>query len=397
MDKNRNIRLLYIIAFCQSLVFYGSIATIYRETKGIGLSQIFIIESISIVLTIIFEVPWGTFADKYGYKKTLLTANFILLVSKIIFWKASNFEMFLIERIFLALAISGLSGCDSAMLYSSIDNKEKSEKIFSKYCFYGSIGFFFASILSGFMLKISMEITTISTVISHSIAFIATIFLKEVNNNKEEKVSIIETFKEVCKDKGIIIFIISYGLIEEIVQIITVFLNQKQYLKSGIGIEYFGAILTIMTLLKLIAGKSYSISRKLGQKRVLLIFLSIIILSIGILIIVDKPILSVILIGIISLGSAIISPIIMDIKNKSITRGNRATILSIYSMIASITTIFLNPIIGEVAEKSLELSLLVCTIIGILALIIIIILLGGQSNENNSNIWNRKKEEVYNI
>ena len=130
MNKKTNVYLMFAIVFLQGFIFYGPIATMYRQARGISMYDIFIIESISWILMIIFEIPWGWFADKFGYKKTIIISNLIFFVSKIIFFKAYSFEMFLLERVFLAIALSGLSGCDIALIYSSIDEK-KSEKILS--------------------------------------------------------------------------------------------------------------------------------------------------------------------------------------------------------------------------------------------------------------------------
>lgn len=59
---------------------------------------------------------------------------------------------------------------------------------------------------------------------------------------------------------------------------------------------------------------------------------------------------------------SMISPIVLDIKNKSISN-NRATILSVYSMIGSLFSAFINIIIGFCADIYLKYAFLVCFII----------------------------------
>ena len=76
-DKRLNIRLMYLIVFLQGFVFYGPVSTIYRLERGISMYQIFYIESIFLVLMIALEIPWGFFADSFGYKKTLLISNIV--------------------------------------------------------------------------------------------------------------------------------------------------------------------------------------------------------------------------------------------------------------------------------------------------------------------------------
>ena len=72
MNIKKNIYLMYAIALLQGMVFYGSIATLYRQASGITIFQITLIESISYILCILFELPWGIVADKIGYKKTMI-------------------------------------------------------------------------------------------------------------------------------------------------------------------------------------------------------------------------------------------------------------------------------------------------------------------------------------
>jgi len=57
MKNNRNIRLMYAIALLQGMVFYGPIATLYRQAAGVSVFQITLIESISLALALALEVP----------------------------------------------------------------------------------------------------------------------------------------------------------------------------------------------------------------------------------------------------------------------------------------------------------------------------------------------------
>ena len=68
----RNLRLLYAIALLQGMVFYGPIATLYREAAGVGVFEITLIESLSLALCVALEMPWGVVADKIGYRRTMI-------------------------------------------------------------------------------------------------------------------------------------------------------------------------------------------------------------------------------------------------------------------------------------------------------------------------------------
>lgn len=363
---------MYLIIFLQSLVFYGAISTIYRQEKGLSMSQIFIIESIYFIVVIALEVPWGYIADKIGYKKTLIISNFIYFLSKIVFYKACSLTGFLIERIFLAIALSGLSGCDSAYLYNSISDKSLSDKVFSKYNFYSILGFLVASITSSLIVQFSINSTVVLTIISYGIAFILSLFLDEVSTSRDS-VSIKKNFKEVFNNKKMFIFIISITLISEVVQSITVYLNQNKYINCGINIKYFGVILAFSQIICLITGKAYSLKNFIGEKKYIITLYIVILISSFTLVKTKVAIISIISVLMISASDALLTPIVMDIENKSITTGDRATVLSIYSVIGSIFSAIVNPIVGISADYSLIMSFVICIIMVSVALVLMII------------------------
>lgn len=119
----KNLYVMYAIALLQGMVFYGPIATLYRQAQGVTVFQITLIEGISLGLAILLEIPWGIAADKIGYRKTIIFCSGLYFVSKIVFWKATGFGGFLAERILLSVVEAGFSGVDTSILYLSCQGK----------------------------------------------------------------------------------------------------------------------------------------------------------------------------------------------------------------------------------------------------------------------------------
>ena len=86
MKPKRNVWLMYAIALLQGMVFYGPIATLYRQSAGITIFEITMIESISLALSLLLELPWGIIADRIGYKKTMLFCCILYFLSKIVYF-----------------------------------------------------------------------------------------------------------------------------------------------------------------------------------------------------------------------------------------------------------------------------------------------------------------------
>ncbi|MGL5316592.1 MAG: hypothetical protein ACRC92_25265, partial [Peptostreptococcaceae bacterium] len=80
---NKNLYIMYLIAFFQGLIFYGPISLLFRIERGLTISEFFFLEFILLITTVIAEVPWGYFADKYGYKLTLIISYLIFFIGRL--------------------------------------------------------------------------------------------------------------------------------------------------------------------------------------------------------------------------------------------------------------------------------------------------------------------------
>ncbi|WMJ22055.1 MFS transporter [Paludicola sp. MB14-C6] len=363
------------------MVFYAPVATLYRKSQGITVFQIAIIECIYMVLILFLEFPWGVIADKIGYKNTILISNSIYFLSKIIFWQANSFSMFIFERILLAFALSGQSGCDSAFLYESIDQK-KANKVFGIWQSMGTLGILIASLSFTFLSNINYKSLGLLTVIAYSMALFLSLFLKEPTkkkDNKKEKLSIKEAVNSFFNlPQQFFLFLIGSALLVESNQTITVFLSQLQYTESGISVSNMGYLYILLTISEFASLFSHRLVTKLGQNKtgnMLFLFGTI---ACFILSLFHNAILSVLGILLLRIATSLFFPISMEIQNQQISK-NRATILSIYSIAMNIVSLIPNLLFGISADYSIRISMLLGCIFCFTGFICF-------------NIWLRKKQ-----
>lgn len=374
MNK-RNIYLMYTISFLQGMVFYGSIATLYRQSNGVSILQITIIESICLILCLILEIPWGIIADRIGYKKTIVICSTLYLISKIIFWKATNFSDFLLERILLSIVVSGLSGVDTSILYLSC-SKEKSHSIFSIYDSLGQSGLFLSSIIFILFIGNNYKLSAFLTVVSYAIAFVLSLFIVEVKDNK--KISQTITTKEfynillhIIKNKYTLLFIISVALFNETHQTITVFLNQLQYTKSGMSNQAIGFIFILANMINMLSVFSAKATKLIGKTNLIKICYISVIITCIILSFTSNAIISILGILIIKLVYALFCPLQINLQNALVKSHNRATTLSIFSMIMSCIGAGTNIAFGAMAQKNISLSFMCGCVFCLIGLILI--------------------------
>ncbi|NOW04820.1 MFS transporter [Clostridium beijerinckii] len=302
-------------------------------------------------------------------KTPYLLLFFLNFISKIIFYKANTFILFLIERIVLAISVSGVSGCDSALLYSSV-GEEKSEKAFAFYSSCSTFGFLIATLLSTFTISISMDFTVWITIFPYGIAVLLSLFLKNIpfENENKKRESIVNVLKTSIKGRKIIYFLISMALISEVSHSIMVFLNQLQYRRSGIDIKYYGIILMIVQIASMVSSQTHKITSKFGKFKTFIFIICSVAISSIVLASTTNSIVSILLIILIGIANSISIPISLDIQNKSITIANRATVLSVYAMIIDVISATVNLAIGKASSVSIQTSFILCGVIAIIAL-----------------------------
>ena len=355
----RNIYIMYLISLFQGMVFYAPVATLYRQAQGVTVLQITLIESISLVLCMVMELPWGIIADKIGYKRTMILCNGVYFISKIVFWRASGFGGFLAERIMLSVVCAGLSGVDASILYLSCEEGE-SQKVFSIYDGLGTVGLLITSVVYSAFIGDNYRLSGFLTVISYGVAMLISFPLKEVKRTGEEKDSITEFvhfFKHTFKNKQLFLFLLGIALFNEAHQTITVFLSQLQYVRAGISNSMMGVIYGIITVVALSSFFSDKMTKKMGDGRMMRSCFLAAAVSCILLAFTNQAIPTVIGVILLRLGFSLAQPLQTELQNRQVTTENRATALSVNSVFMDSVGIGTNVVFGALAEYSLPIAL----------------------------------------
>lgn len=351
----RNLILLYAITFLQGMVFYAPVAVLYRQAAGVTVLQMTIIESISLLLSVALEIPWGIAAEKIGYRNTMIFCCLLYFVSKIIFWQAVDFGGFLLERILLSVVCAGLSGCDTALLYRSCKGVD-SQKVFGLYSSLGLAGLMVSALVYSLFVGDNFRLAGLLTVFSYGAAALLALSLKEVGEPDErtpEPVSAGRVVLSVVKNKNLILFLLAAMLLEQTHQAVTVIVNQLQYQRSGIAASWFGIILAGMNLLGLLGVFSKRYTARLGEKRAGGSLLLLTALSCVVLALTENPVLSVAGVALVHLAFSLFVPLQTELQNRRVVTSARATELSVQSAFLNGTGAAVSVVFGRAAESSL--------------------------------------------
>ncbi|MFN8578306.1 MAG: MFS transporter [Candidatus Sericytochromatia bacterium] len=251
-----NINKLYIFTFFHSLIFAYVIERLFGLERGLNIQEMVYIEILYAFVVLVFEVPTGIFADKYGYKISIVISSVLYFFEMIILSNAYNFYTFSIATTLVAIAGALASGSMNALLYNSLksENLENDfEKIIGRQNIFGVISASIAGLTGSYIAdKYGFTMNYYLSIISYFICLIVSFSLVEpkINDNEfkdeeDEKFdfkNIISFFNENSEVKLLGFYNIIFGAlivyIEEYYQIYLKEINFPVYL--------FGFVLLII-------------------------------------------------------------------------------------------------------------------------------------------------------
>lgn len=372
MPKSRNVFLLYAMALLQGMVFYGPIATLYRQAAGVGLGQIALIEGISLALSVALELPWGMAAERLGYRRTMVLCSLLYFVSKLIFWRASGFWGFLLERVLLGVIVAGLSGVDVGLLYLSC-REEEAHRVFGTYNNMTILGLLAATGAYTLWIRENYRLAGLLTAASYGAAALLSLGLQEVrapdtHRGRETLREFQRTLKETLGEKKLLLFLLGAALLGATHQMVTVFYSQPQYQRTGMSAAGFGLAYALVTLCGLLGGLSAGLTERLGERRTLVLLTLIPALACLALALTGSMLLSVLAVGAIRVSFNLFQPLQAVIQNRAVRTEDRATALSVHAVLLDGVTISATLLFGRLSEASLSSAFLLGALLCLAAL-----------------------------
>ena len=357
MKAQRNIRIMYAIAFLQGMVFYAPVASLYRQARGMSLGQIALLESVSFIIQLAMELPWGIVADRIGYKKTMVAGCGIFALSKLVFWRANRFWDFFWERFLLSAAIAALSGVDESILYLSCGD-EDSQKVFGRWGAFSTAGLLVSAGTFSLFMAEDYALSALATLIAYALAALLALGLREVRPPEKERREPVRAFFRLLRstllDRRFLLLIVCWALYGQALSSVCTWLSQNQYLRCGMDSAAMGFVYILVSVISMASAFSQPVTDRLGRSRAVLGALALAGLACATLVFTRSAVLSAACILALEGSYALVGPLASQVWNRQVTGADRATQLSIYAVLDEAVSAGGSLVIGYTADVSLD-------------------------------------------
>ena len=365
---HRNVRLLQAHTLCFNAIFILPVLIpYYKEVIGLGFQEFLIGEAVFSAVVIFMEVPTGWLSDVWGRKKTLIASSVVSISGWVILWQANSFAMTVLAQGTLGIAISLLSGTNSALLYDSL-LEEGSEHDYRRLeGFRHGLGLYTvggAALLGGFLYDWDPQIPIMMTLSFNILALCFALGTIEPSRHREEAhpnpfVDMAKTIQYAVHGHVEIAGIILLSAVLFAGTKVLLWIQQPYYILLNLPLGWFGILTAFGFLLGGLAGHyGHLLKGGHGDRNLLIFLLSF--LTGACLVSGLWPGwygIPLILSGSLVWGFGF--PRVQDAINKRVASTRRATILSAASLMMHVTSIPLFVLIGRVSESSgIAMSLL---------------------------------------
>jgi MFS family permease len=123
-----NLPLLNAFAFLKMALFPMAIITLFwKDQIGLTLTDILLLQAIFSAATVIMEYPSGYLSDRLGYRYSLLLASLLGISGWTTYTLAGSFTTVLLAEIQLGVSYAFISGADSALLFETLRGQGREE------------------------------------------------------------------------------------------------------------------------------------------------------------------------------------------------------------------------------------------------------------------------------
>jgi MFS family permease len=125
-----------------------------HQRAGFGLTEIMLLQAVFGLVMLVFEFPSGYLADRIGYRRSLIIACGLWVIAWPIYGESTTWVGVVIAESLLAIGLSLVSGCDTALLYESLlagDREQDYARWSGRLMFCGQVAAGVAALIAGWL------------------------------------------------------------------------------------------------------------------------------------------------------------------------------------------------------------------------------------------------------
>lgn len=251
-----NIYLMYMMRLLRSFLFSLAVTFLLFQSKWLGTTELFIIQSVFAISIVLFEIPTGFISDKYSRKISMIIWLALSAIWFFVYYASSGFWWFLFAEFVIAIWCCCISGTDTAIIYDSMKaewREDEYKTVSGRYSLISSVSEWIWAIAWWFIWLYGLQIPFLMDGVFIVFAMIIALFLKEpprdkLSHTEWSRKQIWDILKYIYNHKKLLRLMIFSGILWTIT-ISMVRFTQPFMTYIKLPQQYFGVFLAITNIL----------------------------------------------------------------------------------------------------------------------------------------------------
>ena len=347
----RNVKIFIYYKFFQNMIIIGPVLVLFLLWKGLDYTQMMLLQSISAISVIIFEVPTGVVSDKITRHLSLFLGCLFTAIGLIVYILGKSFFVFAIAEIIFGLGLTFTSGSDTSILYESLTalgRKKDYQSIMGKAMSAMFIGQGLGAIVSSLLYKIHPLIPFIISVSFLTVAMFFSTRFADHGRIKSEHSYLIHTLKclRLVITKKRIFWALGFAVAMGIANRCSFWLYQPYFQAVKLDIVWYGVAFFFFNICAAFSSRVLvSLLQDFRPRRILLLLL--LAMSISFIVPAIHPhIIMIAFFAVQQFVRGLYQPTMSFYINHQVENHNRATVSSLVSMASSLGFALFSPLMG---------------------------------------------------
>ena len=209
-EANR-LRILYFLVFCCTAAWLPIFAD-YLKDHGLNGIRIGVVLGIVPFMMLLVQPFYGMFADRWGYKKTLLSSSLLAAVSYIFYLVHGGFLFLFIVTIFMALFYNTIQPVLDSLSLQLVQNDPSFS--YGTLRIAGAAGWAFTGIVTGYFIEhINTSVIFVISAVSMLLTFLFAFSLKPDNKKIKKEEQAYKDLKKVITNPVLIALLVCVLLV----------------------------------------------------------------------------------------------------------------------------------------------------------------------------------------
>lgn len=356
MNMYRQIWLLGAIRAIRMFMITMPVIVLYWQSHGLLIRDIFVLQVVFSVAIVLFEIPSGYFADRFGYKTSIVLGTILGTLGFFTYWIWPSYLGFLLAEIVLALSTGFMSGARDALLHNTLainHMRETYTKWQGRLMAVGTSSEAIAAVSAGVIASLSsIETVLLIQWIIMLLAIPLALALTEVRHTAPTKTPTLLQILNGSIRKNVRLRYLNLfaGALSASTLTMTWFI-QPHWKALGIEVLYFGYLWAGLNLVVGLGSLlSHHLERYLRFRTLFGVFAAAPLVLYGLTSYLSTSLVVLCIVPFFWLLRGVAFPVIQDYVQRECADGERATVLSINALVSRFIFSVFSPFLGWVAD-----------------------------------------------